>query len=154
MAMQPRHILKPFPQELLWNANPAAPSCPQGATLSNSSGASPPAGRWNYLPLRSSKAPEPQGGTSATPSCSTTPQVFNALPPLPFLWHHRELDEPCQPLQRWNPALGLLLLLLSLKWTELSRKQLNNGHQHSRCCIFSNIQSNPLRPQDPPNEAI
>lgn len=100
------------------------------------------------------KAPEPQGGTSATSSCSTIPQVFNALPLLPFLWHHRKVDEPCQPLQRWNPALGLLLLLLNLKWMELSMKQLTNRHQHSWCCIFSNIQSNPLCQQDPPNEAI
>lgn len=80
-------------------------------------------GGGNIFLCSAAKAPEPQGGTSATSSCFTIPQVFNALPPRPFLWYHRKLDESCQPLQRWNPALGLFFIVSEVDGVEYEAAQ-------------------------------
>ena len=76
------HILKPCPQELLWDENPSAYQAPIGSqACQNSSGAYPYARICKYFQLLSTetKAPESQGRSSAISSFTTIFWVFQVF---------------------------------------------------------------------------
>ena len=136
MAKQPTHssghILKPCPQELLWNENPSAYQAPIGSqACQNTSGAYPYARICKYFQLLSTetKAPESQGRSSVISSFVTISGFsgfFNPFPLLPFLWDSSQWDKSCQAFK----VMDFGFSLPHLERMKPSMDQFNIRHHH------------------------
>ena len=136
MAKQPTHssghILKPCPQELLWNENPSAYQAPIGSqACQNTRGAYPYARICKYFQLLSTetKAPESQGRSSVISSFVTISGFsgfFNPFPLLPFLWDSSQWDKSCQAFK----VMDFGFSLPHLERMKPSMDQFNMRHHH------------------------